>query len=231
MFSRKQILSSMAGMAMLALPVSAFAGNYDHWNHSRPNAWHERRLNNGFVKPQWSKGSWWGSPAQRAPINVASPAYRPYAWNRYHHQWFVPAPPDQASASAYQGYARPTYGYPPGASIGAANCNPAAVYSGSTASQSPSWLMERRYRAMQTIAQLRARGDSRGASRLVPTVKAFNQRIGGMNNQFGCRLAPTSSPASMFPYGNSSYNNGSYATNPTVNALSTIAVPMLSGIR
>jgi len=121
---------------------------------------------------------------------------------------------------------RPTYGY-----AGAANCNSAAVYSGSTPSQSPSWLMAKRQRTMATIAQLRARHDSRGAARLVPTVTALNRRISGLNHQLGCSVAPMSSQANAIPYNNSAYSNGSYATNPTVDALSAIAVPMLSGIR
>ncbi len=220
MFSRKQILSAIVGVAMLALPVSAFAGHHDgDWNRPRPFAWHDQGLHRGWAKHQWTQGGWYGTPAQRAPINVASPAYPPYAWNR-HHQWLAPEPP-------YQAYP-PAYGYAPVAST---NCNPAAVYSGSTPSQSPSWLTTKRYNTMRTIAQLRARGDSRGAARLVPTVKALNQRIGGLNRQRGCGVAPMSAQANAIPYNNSAYYNGSYANNQTVNALSTIAVPMLSGIR
>ena len=59
-----------------------------------------------------------------------------------------------------------------------------------------------------------------------------------MNNQFGCNggygYAP-SSYAGPANYGATPYNgygyNGAYANNQTVNTLSTIAVPMLSGIR
>jgi hypothetical protein len=238
MFSRKQILSAMAGVAMLALPVSAFANdwNHHHWNqHNR--AVHNASVNHQFAGNASVVGSryaanrygwtpsvgWNGAPAQRAPINVASPGYRPYAWNRYHHPWFAPA-------QGYQGYARPTYGYAPGASIGAANCNPAA-YSGSTPATSPGWLMTKRYNTMRTIAQLRARGDSRGAARLVPVVTALNQRIGGLNNEAGCSLAPASSLVNAVRYnGGSYYGNPGYG-NSTLQSLGSIAGPFLGGIR
>jgi hypothetical protein len=246
MFSKKQILSAMAAVAMLALPVSAFANDWNHHNWNQ----HNRAVHNASVNHQiagnapvvgsryaanrygWTpRAGWNGAPAMRGPINVASPGYSPYAWNRYPHRWFAPASPYQAYAPAYPGYARPTYGYPPVGAMGAANCGPSAGYSGSTPGTSPSWLMTKRYNTMRTIAQLRARGDSRGAARLVPTVTALNQRIGGMNNQLGCGLAPASSLANIIPYNNRGYYNGAYANNQTVNTLSTIAVPMLSGIR
>jgi hypothetical protein len=35
MFSRKQILSALKGVAMLALPVSAFAAHHDNPNHRK----------------------------------------------------------------------------------------------------------------------------------------------------------------------------------------------------
>src|SRR5208283_3562883 len=193
MFSKKQILSAMAAVAMLALPVSAFANDWNHHNWNQ----HNRAVHNASVNHQiagnapvvgsryaanrygWTpRAGWNGAPAMRGPINVASPGYSPYAWNRYPHRWFAPASPYQAYAPAYPGYARPTYGYPPVGAMGAANCGPSAGYSGSTPGTSPSWLMTKRYNTMRTIAQLRARGDSRGAARLVPTVTALNQRIG-----------------------------------------------------
>jgi hypothetical protein len=219
MFSRKQILSAMAGAAMLALPVSAFANNSHHhdWNHhdrATHNAWVNRQAaRNALVGPRYAANrygwappaSWYGAPTQR-------PVYQPYAAPNY-------------------GYSAPTYGYLPGASIGAANCNSAAAYSGSTPSQSPSWLMTKRYDTMRTIAQLRARGDSRGAARLVPIVTALNQRIGGVNRGLGCGLNPTNSLLSTIPYnGGSYYGNPSYG-NSTFQTLGSLAGPMLGGIR
>jgi hypothetical protein len=241
MFSRKQILSAMAGVAMLALPVSAFANDWNHHNWNQHNrAVHNASVNHQLVGNASVAGSryaanrygwtprvgWNGAPAQRA--YVASSGYPPYAWNRYNHPGFAPAP-------AYQGYMTPTYGYPRRAAMGAANCNPAAVYSGSTPATSPSWLMTKRYNTMRTIAQLRARGDSRGAARLVPTVKALNQRIGGLNNQLGCNsgygYSPASSRVNAIPYnGGSYYGNPGYG-NSTLQSLGSVAGPFLSGIR
>lgn len=243
MFFRKQILSAMAGVTMLALPVSAFANDWNHHNWNQHNrAVHNASVNHQLVGNAPVVGSpyatnrygwtppvgWNGAPAQRG--YGASAGYPPYAWNRYHHPWFAPSAPYQAYGSPYPGYARPTYGYPQGA-LNGANCNPAAVYSGSTPGTSPSWLMTKRYNTMRTITQLRARGDSRGAARLVPTVQALNQRIGGLNNQAGCGFAPTSSLVNAIPYnGGSYYGNPGYG-NSTLQSLSSIAVPFLGGIR
>ncbi|MGO9267287.1 MAG: hypothetical protein ACLQBA_20825 [Candidatus Binataceae bacterium] len=229
MFSKKQILSAMAGIAMLALPVSAFAGHHDHdgeWNRPRPFAPHDQGWHRGWDNHQRNRGGWYGTPAQRPFVNNA------YGWNRYGHRWQPPVMPYSAYGPGYGGHMRPTQAY-----AGAPNCNAAAAY-GSTPATSQSWMMTKRYNTMNTIAQLRARGDSRAAGRLVPTVTALNQRIGGLNNQFGCNggygYAPSSysGPASYgaMPYNGYGYN-GSYANNQTVNTLSTIAVPMLSGIR
>jgi hypothetical protein len=102
--------------------------------------------------------------------------------------------------------------------------------------------MAKRQRTMATIAKLRARGDSRGAARLVPAVTAEDNRLGALNHQAiygnGCsnvtnpviNALPYNSRFSNGAYGYSPTSNGSYGHNPTVNALTTIALPMLKGI-
>jgi hypothetical protein len=114
----------------------------------------------------------YGAPAFRDPVNYG-PAYRPYASNGYRRAWLPPA-----------AYGAPYYGnYVAAPALGNyASC-------GSTSSGSMSWLMNKHHNAMSNIAHLRARGDSRGAARLVPTVTALNQRINGLG-RYGCGSAP-----------------------------------------
>lgn len=251
--SKKRFLSAMAGVAMLALPVSAFAGHHDHWDHPRPNAWHDQGWHKGWMKHQWAHGGQYGTPAQRA-----------YGWNNGYGRecdedgdrcgWGANAP-----APAYQ----PNYGYNPGVWTGDEDDdNEARAYpsylqpspAGSAPSQSLSWLMAKRQRTMATIARLRARHDARGAARLVPTVTALNRRIGRLNNRLGYSgnygyapatgyMAPANSPFnsvpynppipynSANPYSGTGYYNAPYTGNPTMDALTAIAVPMLSGVR
>jgi hypothetical protein len=109
---------------------------------------------------------------------------------------------------------------------------------------------------MVIIARMRARGDSRGADRMVSIVQALNQRIASINRRLGYRaysgFAPTSAydplnyqSSSLSPlltgaapyYGNSNPyygnpnaygNNTGYYGNPTTDALVS-ALPMLFG--
>jgi hypothetical protein len=171
--SKKQILSALVGVAMLALPVSAFAGHHDNdWHHPQPFARHDHGLHRGWLKHQWARGDWYGTPARRAFVNYGPPRSRPYAWaNGYRHEcddngdrneWEGNAPP-----TAYQPYAAPMgydggYGYAP----------------------------------------------------------TTNYPV------------PPNPLVNASPYGAGSYyNNGSYTGNPTVDALSAIAIPMLTGVR
>lgn len=237
MFSTKQIISAMAGVAMLALPVSAFAEHHDdNWNRARGHgsAFHQARVNNQIARSapgtpfrygrdydhdRWTPaGGWQGTPAQRAPLNSYRPGWHPYAWNRPPYAWNNGYPPP-----AYRSYAAPVYQPYAGSS---SNC-----------AQQADWLTYRRQQTMLTIAQLRARGDNRAAGRLVPFVTGYTQRINGLNNG-GCGYAPRTSYAAPYSsgsyYGNSN-NGGSYYGNPaygnsTLGALSSLA-PLLGGIR
>ena len=256
MFSKKQILSAMAGVAMLALPVSALAGHHDDddWNRPRPYAQHDQGWHQGWMRKQWKHGGWNGTPAQRPPVNYAQPVVQPYGWNNGDEgecdrdgdrceQAYAPAP-------VYQPYAPPNYGYNPGAWGGDQDGDEGGAYSsylqppptGNNRSQSLGWLIAKRQQTMVTIAQLRARHDSRGAARLVPVVTALNRRIAALNRVgYNGGYAPpqnyaTGAPSNALPYNGGSYYNGGYSGapytgNPTVDALSSLAVPFLSGVR
>jgi hypothetical protein len=51
--------------------------------------------------------------------------------------------------------------------------------------QQRAWLINRRQRAMALIAQMRARGDDRGANRVVSIVHALDGRIASINRHLG----------------------------------------------
>jgi len=228
MFSRKEILSALTGVAMLALPASGFAAHYDNSNHRQSvrNQFFARDLNshqydgnrglfaqarpyNSRPAHPWARIGGDTAPILRDPVNYG-PAYQPNAWNGYRRAWL---PPAENVAPNYGNYAgAPALGNYP-------SC-------GSTSSTSTSWLMNKRHNAMSNIARLRARGDSRGANRLVPTVTALNRRINGLG-RYGCGSAP-SSYAAANPLIGSGYNSG-HTGSPTFSALSSVA-PLLGGI-
>jgi hypothetical protein len=260
MFSKKHIFCAIGGLAFLALPVSSFAGHRFYDDDQRPFAWrgddrhqgHHEKWRDRFEdhhdrwrdrvedrgerrrdwfedggRGRWGQAGpgWYGTPAARPPVNYYAPVYRPYPPPTYQYQ------------PAYQG---DDDGY--GESYSSLQQSPPAAM---TPYQQRSWLIARRQRAMYVIAQLRARHDSRGAARVVNNVKALNRQIGatdgrtgyGYNNAYS--YAPPASyayapigayPASdaLFgaPYGSAPYNG-----NPALNAFSTIALPLLTGIR
>ena len=147
MFSRKHVLPVLVGLAMLALPVTALAGDHDHWNHPRPYAWHDHGWHNGWAKHEWRDWHEWRHHDWDDHHLV-----RPYAWN------------------GYGGEPNRGYGYLP-------RPWPNAYRAPGFDSQTLDSLIAKRRNAMENIAALHAQGDSRGATRLVPIVKALNQRI------------------------------------------------------
>lgn len=285
MLSRKKVLSAIAGLAMLALPVSAFAGHHDqygNWNHPR---WHDQGFHKGWAKHQFVppavrahvarayinhrlRMGWEGRPMQRPWMNYGNPAAGPYAWNHGEGRgcdgdddncgWMA-----NNAGPGYQPYAAPNYG---GDQDGDENNgsygNSPSWYqqmppSSYNPSQQLSYLVARRQRAMATIAQLRARGDSKAAARLVPIVTALNQRIAALNRGAGygnvgygnagyanagygyaplaSYMAPASPLLNPAPYAGAAYAGtpyygAPYTGNPTVDALSSVVVPMLAGI-
>jgi hypothetical protein len=47
--SKKNVLSAMVGLAMLALPAGALAGHHQDWDdHPRPYAWHDQGWHRGW---------------------------------------------------------------------------------------------------------------------------------------------------------------------------------------
>ncbi|MGH7837859.1 MAG: hypothetical protein ACREQC_08555 [Candidatus Binataceae bacterium] len=292
MLSRKQLLSAMAGLAMLAMPVSALAKHHDDGSNPRPYAWHDQGRHNGWAKHQF---------AAAAPVALARPYYAkpriartwdgPNYNQRASRYWATPQPigyhracdndgddcglaPNRPANYWQPGWDRnyhcgadgddchwnnnygPQYwqnngGYDYGAPYSWYEAQPPA---NSSLAQQRTWLITRRQRAMGIIARMRARGDSRGAARMVSVVNALDTRIASLNRQLGYSpysgYAPTADygPAANYPtsplsslltgatpyygnanYGNSNpyYGNTSYG-DPTTNALVSV-LPLLLG--
>ena len=225
MLSGKKVLATMAALAMLALPASALAHDRNR-DEARPYSWHDQGWHRGWMHQHgWQDRGWYGGRMQRPGGWYGGRMQRPGGWNV------------DRDGDHDDGYRRTPYGsylpqsYPPPASYGR--------------SQSLSWLMQKRYNTMRTIAALRARGDSKGAARLVPIVKSLNQRIGGLNSGYGynggygysggANYAPPyygapSDGASYYGAPDAGYGVP-YTGNPTLDAIGSVAAPFLFGMR
>jgi hypothetical protein len=215
LLSKGKIFSAMAGIAMLALPVSAFAGHrHDNRFAERPYAEHDRGFHNGWSRP--APPIQFARPIYRQQVRQFMAPPRPIGWN---DEWREEAP-----EHAWQGGGRPNYWAQrrfPGSAYGCDadgdDCGqpnyrwrsdyrqqyqpsyeddddyggqPYSWYSQSAPSgynltQRRDWLVARRQRAMFVIAQLRARGNSRAAGRLARAVNGLNAQINAIDRQSG----------------------------------------------
>jgi hypothetical protein len=127
MFLKKQIVSAMAGVAMLALPVSSFAANYDyHHGHARAFAHNQALVNHSvpmaasrsansynYNHGQWTPPATWTSTPNRPwQQYAASNGWVPSNnWSYWHNHpyasnnGYVPPP-------TYQPYVAPVYSAP-----------------------------------------------------------------------------------------------------------------------
>jgi len=207
----------LATMAALAmLALPASALAHDrNRDEARPYSWHDRGWHRGWMHQHGGQDRGWYGGRMQ----------RPGGWNV------------DRDGDHDDGYRRTPYGsylpqsYPPPASYGR--------------SQSLSWLMQKRYNTMRTIAALRARGDSKGAARLVPVVKALNQRIGGLKSGYGYNGGYGYSGGASYapPYYGAPGDGASYygapdagygvpyTGNPTLDAIGSVAAPFLFGVR
>jgi len=204
MLSRKQILSAMAGVAMMAMPVSALAKHHDDNNNPRPNAYRAQSIHNGWDKHRLAAAepvaiahryyaeprvapTWYGHNYNQGPGHYwAEP--RPIAWNGYQPGWDRNYRCDAGGYSCQWAnnngsqYWQNNGGYNYGAPYSWYEAQPPANMG---IEQQRAWLISRRERAMGIIARMRARGDSRGANRMVGIVRNLDQRIASLNRQMG----------------------------------------------
>lgn len=232
MFSKRNVLSAMAGLAMLAIPASAFAGHHhDKGEHNgpRPYAWHDQGWHNG-----WNKHGGDYRPANNLrPYQMrATPAFPLIprvapVWHHEHENEYVPAPRwwghhepddddyprpvcdedgddclDYGGGSYQNGWGGYNYGPP----VSYYDAAPPAGYG---SSQQLSWLVQRRQQAYVVLARMRARGDRNAANRMLKVINNLNARIAQINRgSAGGYYAPTIPQASYVPPVNP------YAANP-----------------
>jgi hypothetical protein len=262
LLSRGKILSAMAGLAMLAMPVSAFAGHHhDDPRAERPFAPHDQGFHNGWFKhPAEVAAAPYARPFRPIyqPVREIRPAPIPVGWHEeeeeHEHereqQW---APPpryygcDEDRDNCGQRDYRWRSDYPPQYQPNYRNDEdedyggePYSWYMAPAPSaynlpQRRAWLISRRQRAMYVIANLRSRGDSRGADRVVKrVVNPLTAQINSIDRQlrygyggysyvpsdYGAPANYNGAPANSFLgalMSNSGYNGanaGYYGPNP-----------------
>jgi hypothetical protein len=207
-FSKRNVLSAMAGLALLALPGNALAGHHhdhdnDDQNRPRPNAWHDQGWHNGWNKHGGDDGPFKNvrSYQMRAtPIFPIVPRVAPV--RRYEREGtYVPAPrwwghrePDREDyprqgcdedGDYCRGYSEGAYNYQD--SWGGYDYGPpdsyydAAPPAGYRSSQQLGWLIQRRQQAYVVLARMRARGDRNAANRMLKVINNLNARIAQIN--------------------------------------------------
>jgi hypothetical protein len=221
MLSRKQILSAMAGVAMLAVPVSALAKHHDDTYNPRPYAYHDQGFHKGWAKQRLAAAEpapiahryqaaprvapkWYGRNYDEGPRRYwAEP--RPIGWNNgYQPGWdrnYRCDADGDGDDCRWTNNSGPQYwqnngGYDYGAPYSWYDAQPRAKLG---IAQQRAWLINRREHAMGIIARMRARGDSRGANRMVGIVRNLDQRIAMRNRQMGYNGFSGYAPAAYGP--------------------------------
>jgi hypothetical protein len=236
MMTKQKILSALAGLTLLAMPVSAFAGHHDHgWRDSdRPFVGHDNGLHRGWFKHAEDRDDQ-GENEDYGRRGYYQPEYRAPVY-RYQHE----EPDGDESPRNYWGSDN-DYGEAPSWY----DAQPPSTYG---FSQRQSFLLERRQRAYYTLARMRARGDRHAANRMQAVINRLNAQI---NNGGRRAYGPPVGYAPPVAYGNGynpgyGYNNGygagynAYGNNgygyggtgnPTVDSLGSLLGPMLGNYR
>jgi len=226
MMTRKGVLAAMVGLALLAMPVRALAGDHHHrdWDDNpRPQAWHDQGRHNGWFKNHGDRDDyrpgWTGRNYYQPPVWHHEPDgddYRYYQPVRHHE-------PDADDFSCDEdgddcrpvgpGYDGGRYGTP--------------YYGGSGRLDQ---LMIDRQNEYRLYIRMLNRHDSRAANRVLQVLHRTDRRIAALNGGY---VPPDTSydPYNANPYGpgyNNGYygNNGSYGNNP-MGALGALVGPLL----
>jgi hypothetical protein len=210
MTTRKNILAAMVGLAMLAMPVRALAGDHHHrdWDDNpRPQAWHDQGRHNGWFKnhgdrddyrPGWNGRNYYQPPVWHHEPDGDEHRYYQPAW---HHE-----DEEDENYNGGGGY----YG-------GGYSGNYGTPYYGKSLGQ----LMVDRQNEYRTYISLLNRHDSRAANRYRQKVlNPTDQRIAALNRGYvppspGFLGGPVNwgnGNYNAYPYG-SGYNNGYYGNN------------------
>jgi hypothetical protein len=267
LLSKGKIFSAMAGLAILALPVSAFAGHRQDNRFAgrpaeRPFIAHDRGIHNGWSRP--TPPIQFARPIYRQSVRQFMPPPRPIGWN---NEWR-----EEAGERAWQGGGSPNYWAQrrfPGSAYGCDadgdECGrpnyrwrsdyrqqyqpsyednenyggqPYSWYTQSAPAgynqmQRRDWLISRRQNAMSVIAQMRARGDSRGAARMVRAVNSLTAQINAIDRQSGYGYnggryngyGYNGGGYNGYGYGGGGYNGGGYNYAPSSYGPSNYAAP------
>ncbi len=226
MMTRKGMLAAMVGLAMLAMPVRALAGDHHHrdWDgNQRPQAWHDQGWHNGWFKnhhepdgddyrPGWTGRNYYQPPAWHHEPDEDD--YRYYQPARHHEpdedDYFCDEDGDDCR-SAGPGYYGGNYEAP--------------YYGGS---RSLAQLMQDRQNEYRTYINMLRRHDSRAANRVLQVLHRTDLRIAALNGGYA---PPAYNPYDAYPsgspYNNGYYGNNRYGNNPTMGALGSLVGPLL----
>jgi hypothetical protein len=226
--SKKNLLSALAGLAMLALPATALAGHHRDWDDNpRPFARHNQGWHRGWfkhrgdaVRPVWEDGD-----------------ERGHFYPRYQPPAALCDDDGDDCRPVNQGYGDDDDDYGPPLSYYQAE--PPASYG---LLQRRDWLIRRRQRAAYMLSLMRARHNGHAARRMEMVLRSLDARIGrdnrlGAGGRYLSPSGPYYNPAYNSPYAynpnyqatyNSNYAyNPNYQANPGLNALTRMVGPLL----
>lgn len=231
MASKKNVLSAMVGLAMLALPAGALAGHHQDWDdHPRPYAWHDQGWHRGWFKHH---GQYAVRPIEDEDEDDQGehchfrPSYQPPA--------FLCDDDGDDCKPTNQGYDDDNYGPP----ISYYQAQPPVGYG---LIQQRNWLIQRRQAAYNALYAMRMRHDGSAARRILTVIHSLDAHIAHDNQLLThggyMPSAPFygAAPNSNYAYNpNSAYGqnydgnalNPSYGAAPALNAITGILGPLL----
>ncbi len=229
MTSKKNVLSAMVGLAMLALPASVLAGHHDRDrdDNPRPFAWHDQGWHRGWFKHHgYENRPAWGYAA--SPIDDEDdedehchfrPRYQPPAFS-------CDQDGDDCEPASPGNWGGNEYGPP----ISYYQAEPPPGYS---LIQQRNWLIQQRQRSYYALGLMRARHDGRAAGRILTVIHSLDARIARDNRLLaGGGYTPPPTPYYGAAYNpnypaNSMAYNPNYGANPGLNALTSMVGPLL----
>jgi hypothetical protein len=249
MIAKGLLLSVVIGLAMISLPVSGLAGHHDDTDDGpRPNAWHDHGWHNGWYKHHEDRDDEdqdeQGDEHHHYHPHVryvapASPSWEHRESDPDDHYRVCDMDGDDCRIVPNR---EPAYSCDEDGDDchlvnqhywGGYDYGPPVPYYESMApsryniAQQRDWLIQRRLRAYQVLAKMRARHDRNAANRMLKVVNGLNARI-VRDDQLISKsgyAAPVGAPYRSDPYGTPS--NPNYGSAPAANPIGGIVGPLL----